>query len=124
MGTALGAQAKTKKASRTVYYIVCGSYSSLDKAIKQSEQMSEVMSYPVYQTTVKGKTVYRLCCQCYYSKADAQKDLDGFLSAFKSDDWWIWSSKGLAKCVYRPYSQKGDNERIPELKPLTKPITE
>lgn len=40
MGTALGAQAKTKKASRTVYYIVCGSYSSLDKAIKQSEQMS------------------------------------------------------------------------------------
>ncbi|MBR5638967.1 MAG: SPOR domain-containing protein [Muribaculaceae bacterium] len=124
--SATDAQAKTKprKQIRTVYYIVCGSYSSLDQAIEQSEQMSEVMFYPVYKTTVKGKTVYRLCCQCYYSKAHAEKDLKGFLSGFKSDDWWIWQSKGFANCVYRPLSPKGDGERIPELRPLTKPLTE
>lgn len=121
---ALDAQAKTKKQTRTVYYIVCGSYSSLNKAIEHSEQMSEVLFYPVYKATVNGKTVYRVCCECYYNKADAEKDLDGFLSAFKGDDWWIWPSKGLAKCVYRPYSPKGDNERIPELKPLRSPITD
>lgn len=125
MGTS-SVQAKTKNKSktRTVYYIVCGSYSSLDQAKKQSEQISEVLFYPVYKTTVNGKTVYRLCCQCYYNLSDAQKDLDGFLSGFKGDDWWIWPSKGLAKCVYRPFSPEGDGKRIPALTPLTEPITE
>ena len=121
---AFDAQAKTKKQQRTVYYVVCGSYSSLKQAIKQSEQMSEVMFYPVYKATANGKTVYRLCCQCYYNKADAEKDLEGLLSGFKSDDWWIWPSKGLAKCVYRPLSPKDGEERIPALKPLSKPLTE
>lgn len=121
---AFDAQAKTKKQPRTVYYIVCGSYSSLKKAIEHSEQMSEVMFYPVYKATANGKTVYRLCCQCYYNKADAEKDLEGLLSGFKSDDWWIWPSKGLAKCVYRPISPKDGEERIPALKPLSEPLTE
>ncbi len=121
---ALDAQAKTKKQPRTVYYVVCGSYSSLKKAIEHSEQMSEVMFYPVYKTTANGKTVYRLCCQCYYNKADAEKDLEGLLSGFKGDDWWIWPSKGLAKCVYRPLSPKDGEERIPALKPLSEPLTE
>jgi hypothetical protein len=121
---ALDAQAKTKKQPRTVYYVVCGSYSSLKKAIEHSEQMSEVMFYPVYKATANGKTVYRVCCQCYYNKADAEKDLEGLLSGFKGDDWWIWPSKGLAKCVYRPLSPKDGEERIPALKPLSEPLTE
>lgn len=121
---AFDAQAKTKKQPRTVYYIVCGSYSSLKKAIEHSEQMSEVLFYPVYKATANGKTVYRVCCQCYYNKADAEKDLEGLLSGFKSDDWWIWQSKGLAKCVYRPLSPKDGEERIPALKPLSEPLTE
>ena len=124
LGGAFNAQAKTKKQPRTVYYIVSGSYSSLDKAKKQSEMMSEVLFYPVYKTTVKGKTVYRLCCECYYNEADAKKDLEGILSGFKGDDWWIWPSKGLAKCVYRPLSPEDGNKRIPELKPHTEAITE
>ena len=121
---ALDAQAKTKKQPRTVYYVVCGSYSSLKKAIEHSEQMSEVLFYPVYKATANGKTVYRVCCQCYYNKADAEKDLEGLLSGFKGDDWWIWPSKGLAKCVYRPLSPKDGEERIPALKPLSEPLTE
>ena len=122
---AMSAQAKApKKKARTVYYIVCASYSSLDKAIKHSEQMSEVLFYPVYQATVNGKTVYRLCCECYYNQADAQKDLNGILSGFKGEDWWIWPSKGLAKCVYRPLSPADGEERIPELKPNVHAISD
>lgn len=124
LGTPSQAQAKSKKQVRDVYYIVCGSYSTRDAAIKQAELMSEVVFYHVYKAKANGKTVYRLCCQCYYSEKDAQKDLNGIFSGFKGDDWWIWKSKGLAKCVYRPYSPKGDNERMPELKPLSKPITD
>ena len=124
MSTAFSSEAKTKKKARTVYYIVCGSYPTLDEAIEHAEEMSEVLSYQVYKTTVDGVAAYRLCCQCYYSKADAQKDLNGIFSSFKGDDWWIWPSKGLAKCVYRPLSPKGDGERDAVLRPLRKAITE
>jgi len=122
--TAFSTQAKTRKNQRTVYYIVCGSYQSLSEAIEHADEMSEVLFYNVYKASVKGRTTYRVCCQCYYSKADAQKDLDGILSSFKGDDWWIWPSKGLAKCVYRPLSPKDGEGRIPDLKPLKKAITE
>lgn len=124
LGSTTTAQAKTMKKVRTVYYIVCGSYNTLDAAIKQSEQMSEVVFYPVYKTKANGKTVYRLCCECYYSREDAQKDLDGILSGFRGDDWWIWPSKGLATCVYRPQSPADGAKRIPALKPHTKAMTE
>lgn len=123
MGVAFSAQAKSKKSQATIYYIVCGSYSSLDKAIKQSEMMSEVVFYHVYKAKVNGKTVYRLCCQCYYKEADAKKDLDGIFAGFKGDDWWIWPSKGRAKCVYSPQSP-ADGNKMPPLKPLTEAITE
>ena len=118
------AQSKTMKKARNVYYIVRGSYTSLNAAIKQSEQMSEVVFYPVYKTKANGKTVYRLCCACYYSREDAQKDLDGIFSGFKGDDWWIWQSKGLATCVYRPQSPADGEQRIPALKPQSKAMTE
>ena len=91
--------------------------------IKQSEMMSEVVFYHVYKAKVNGKTVYRLCCQCYYKEADAKKDLDGIFAGFKGDDWWIWPSKGRAKCVYSPQSP-ADGNKMPPLKPLTKAITE
>ena len=124
MVATLSTEAKSKKSQRTVYYIVCGSYPTQEEAIRHADEMSEVVFYNVYKATANGKTVYRLCCDCYYSKADAEKDLEGILSGFKGYDWWIWPSKGLAKCVYRPYSPKGNGERMPNLKPHTKAMTE
>ena len=123
LSMSISTQAKTKKSQRTIYYIVCGSYSSLDKAIKQSEMMSEVVFYHVYKATVNGKAVYRLCCQCYYNESDAKKDLNGIFEGFKGDAWWIWPSKGIAKCVYRPLSPADGETRMPALKPLTQAIT-
>lgn len=118
------AQAMPVDESRTVYYIVCGSYSTLDQAIQRADEMSEVVFYNVYKGVAHGQTVYRLCCQCYYNKADAQKDLNGIFSGFKNSDWWVWPSQGLAECVYRPYSPEGDNKRMPDLRPLSKALTE
>lgn len=117
-------KAKAKSNNRTIYYIVCGSYSSLNDAIKFCDQMSEVVFYEVFEAKVKGKTVYRACCDCYYNLNDAKKDLEGIYSSFKSDDWWIWPSKGLAKCVYRPESPADGETRIPVLRPNTKAFTE
>jgi len=111
------AQGSTPKKTRTVYYIVCDSYSSLDKAIKASENLSEVVFYPVYKATVKGTTKYRLCCACFYSKAKAQEQLKRYKDFLMRDDLWLWPSKGLAKCVYRPVSPKDGEERIPALVP-------
>ncbi len=117
MGTTV-AQGKTKakSKSRTIYYIVCGSYSSLQEASNFAEQMSEVVFYEVFEAKANGKTVYRVCCDCYYNLDDAKKDLRGIYSNFGSDDWWIWPSKGLAKCVYRPASPR-DGKPIPVFQP-------
>ena len=95
---------RTAKKTAKVYYLVCGSYSSLDKAKEASEFMSEVLFYPVYKTTVKGKTVYRLCCECYYSKKKAQARARELMGMNFSGSIWVWESNGLAKCVYVPQS--------------------
>ena len=124
LGTPSQVQAKSKKQVRNVYYIVCGSYSTRDAAIKQAELMSEVVFYHVYKAKANGKTVYRTCCACYYNIADAKKDLNGIYSSFGNGDWWIWPSRGLAKCVYRPLSPADGETRIPVLKPSTRAFTE
>lgn len=115
---ASNAQAKAKKKSRTVYYIVCGSYTSLKEASYQAEQMSEVVFYEVFEAKANGKTVYRVCCDCYYNLDDAKKDLNGIYRNFGGSDWWIWPSKGLAKCVFRPSSPR-DGRPIPVFQPRT-----
>lgn len=101
--TADAARRTAKKPSK-VYYLVCGSYSSLEKAKEASEFMSEVLYYPVYKTTVKGKTVYRLCCECYYSKKKAQARARELMGMNFSDSIWVWESNSLANCVYVPQS--------------------
>lgn len=101
--TADAARRPAKKPAK-VYYLVCGSYSSLEKAKEASEFMSEVLYYPVYKTTVNGKTVYRLCCECYYSKKKAQARAKELMGMVFNDSIWVWESNGLANCVYVPQS--------------------
>ncbi len=123
LGSSVDAQAKTKKSPRTVYYIVCGSFTSLEDAIEFCDEMSEVVFYEAFVAKANGKTVYRVCCDCYYNLADAKKDLNGIYSGFAGDDKWIWPSKGLAKCVYRPASPR-DGRPIPVFKPSAKAMTD
>ncbi len=118
MGAALQAAAAGKKApkNKAVYYLVCASFNTLEDAVKTSENMSEVLFYPVYKATVEGRTVYRLCCECYYSKEKAQKRCAELASMTFSNDIWVWKSNGLAQCVYVPQSPA--DEPGVESKPL------
>lgn len=130
----LGGEAKVKSNKKRIpakghvsmcYYIVCGSYSSLEEAIKHCDEMSEVVFYEVFEAMVEGKTVYRVCCDCYTNRDDAEKDLEGIYSSFKSDDWWIWTKKNKpAKCVYRPLSPADGETRIPVFEPRTEALTD
>jgi len=83
--------------NRTVYYVVCASFSSLAEAKKACDKGSQfdfnLHVGPIYQAKANGKTVYRMCEDCYYKKEDAQK----FVNQWGG---WIWPSRGLAKCVY------------------------
>ena len=82
---------------RTVYYVVCASFSSLSEAKKASDHGSQfdfnLHVGPIYQATANGKTVYRMCEGCYYSRQAAQNFVDMY-------GGWIWATNGLAKCVY------------------------
>ena len=105
---------KSQKSGKTVYYIVMGSYSSLDNAKEATFNAPDGLESPIYEVKVKGKTYYRICVSCYKSKAKAQEDLNQ-LKDFYGDRFWIWPSKGLAKCVYCPVGLSG--ERLTPLTP-------
>ena len=82
--TADAARRPAKKPAK-VYYLVCGSYSSLEKAKEASENMSEVLFYPVY-------------------KKKAQERAKELMGMVFNDSIWVWESNGLANCVYVPQS--------------------
>ncbi len=109
--------ANAQRGRRTVYYLVNGSYSTLAEAKKACNDNSQcevvfLRRGPIYQARANGKTVYRMCSACFYSKQKAQElaNLQG---------GWIWPSNGLAKCVYLGYYED-ENERLTiKMKPLT-----
>lgn len=99
---------------RPVYYIVMGSYVSLKAAKDAYYYTPDGLECPIYQATVKGKTVYRHCVSCFYSYAKAQETLKMLKEGY-GDRFWIWKSNGLAKCVYCPVGLSG--EKLTPLKP-------
>lgn len=114
--------ADAAKKSKKVYYVVAASFSSFEEAKKTADNLSEVVFYCVYKVNVKGKTTYRLCCDCAYSRAVAQDFIDKYGDMTFNDKLWIWASNGLGNCVYRPESPAGEDGpcsdgRIPALKP-------
>ncbi len=84
----------TSNAANKVYYVVQGSYSSLEKATDANE-----LEAPIYEVTTNGKTVYRLCPACFYSKEDAQEYARAVKQALGKDAW-VSTCNGLEKCVY------------------------
>lgn len=114
--------ADAAKKSKKVYYVVAASFSSFEEAKKTADNLSEVVFYCVYKVNVKGKTTYRLCCDCAYSRAVAQDFIDKYGNLTFNDKLWIWESNGLGNCVYRPESPADEDGpcsdgRIPALKP-------
>ena len=103
-----------RKPLRTVYYVVIGSYSSVEEARKARYYMPDAIdASPLFRATSKGKVVYRMCTGIYYSKAKAQAEVRD-LKKYMSIDAWIWANKGQAYCADRPI---GNNEEPANITP-------
>lgn len=97
---------------RKVYYVVLSSYTDLAKAKKSTEVLPDALDGScIYRATEKGKTVYRLCLDCFYSREEAQK-LTKSTNDFFDRNCWVWESQGLAPCVYQGISPNGEPARM------------
>ncbi len=106
------------KQPKLVYYIVLGSYSSLQAAQGFNYACADGLESWIYKTTVNRKTVYRVCYSCHSTKAKAMQALKDMKDSPYGDTWfkgaWIWPSRGLAQCVFCPVNMEGK-----QTKPLT-----
>ena len=89
--------------NRMVYMVVMGSYEHLDEAKKAAEAvMQDWLPHVVYKGTSNGKTVYRMCVSCYYSRQRAEGHIKELKPMIPGMDFWVWESKGMPECVYCP----------------------
>lgn len=96
---------------RKLYYVVNGSYDTFEAARQQVDNTPQDWLNPqVFKGTKDGKTVYRVCTDCCYTRAKAQgiiKNYEGFLMA--EGIFWIWETDGPAECVYIPAGYSGED---------------
>lgn len=90
-----------------VYYVVVDSHPDFLSA-KQHAEMFDIV-FAVYRVMIDGKTTFRCVDGCYKSLQDAENYLSMLREIGK--DGWIWESKGLAHCIYRPIM--GNGEPVP-----------
>lgn len=97
----------TPSDSRTIYYVVIGSYSSLASAKAARNYLPDgIDCSPIFIGYKDGKTYYRVCSGMYYSKTAAKEEVD-MLSSYYSLSPWIWPSSGSAQCADRPLGYNG-----------------
>ncbi len=103
-----------KSSSTTIYYVVVGSFTSLEQAQQfNNNAPGDIVYGNIYKVKVKGKTTYRVCTNCYYSKAKAQKETKELYDYTGGvTNAWIWPCKGLALCVERGIGNNGEPHSI------------
>ena len=94
-----------------VYYVVLGSYESLDSARIHNGWLPDGMECWIYKCSLNGKTVYRLCDGCFSTRSNAQAAINKWRSmeAHWYANAWIWESEGLGDCVECPPIYEGDD---------------
>lgn len=95
------------KPVQTVYYVVAGSYSTLEEAKQYNYSCPDGLEGNIYSAKVNGKTVYRVCIGIYRRKADAQKYATS-THQYTGKSYWVWTSKGLARLVERVNGSDGN----------------
>ncbi len=101
-----------------VYYVVLESHSTLDSAQMYNYVCPDGMECWIYKCTSKGKTVYRVCEDCFSTRSKAQAAINEWRSTMRGDWYtnaWIWESEGLGDCVFCP----GNYETERTMPPLT-----
>lgn len=93
-----------KSSSQKVYYVVLGSYNTLEGAQKFNYMCPDGMECWIYKCTSKGKTVYRVCFSCFSTRQKAQAEINEWrsLGSHLFTNAWIWESEGLGNCVFCP----------------------
>lgn len=63
---------------------------------------------PVYLTKENGKQVYKICQSCHSTLSSAEKACKVNNEFFGNDFSVVWTTKGLAECVYLPITPAGE----------------
>lgn len=82
----------------TVYYIVMGSYSKLSSAQSYNYSCPDGLEGSVVMANVNGKTMYRICTDCFYSKKRAQEAARNIRNLYGRDAW-VWPCNVRARIV-------------------------
>jgi predicted DNA-binding WGR domain protein len=99
-----------------VYYVVLGSYGSLDSALTYNYQRPDGMECWIYKCTANGKAVYRLCDGCFSTLQKAQSAINDWSSGLYGHlfaDAWIWKNDGLGNCVFCPVNYETERTKPP-----------
>ena len=103
-----GLEQSTKNISaRKVYYVVIESYNDLRSAEDATRVMPDALSPCIFKANEGGRTLYRLCDGCYYSRKDAQEHAS-LIRQYLERDAWVWESNGTAVCVNQAVGLSGE----------------
>ena len=91
----------------TIYYVVIASHESLSNSKAYRRNLPTGLDCsPIFSGVANGKTVYRICSAIYYSKSQAERDVQE-LKDLLGITAWVWKSNGQAPCVDRPVGNDG-----------------
>ncbi len=85
----------------TVHYVVISTCNSMAEVKQFFYNCPDAFDgSPVYKDVEGGKTVYKICLNCYATLSGAMQLRDSTNKLFGDDYAKIWSTQGLAECVY------------------------
>lgn len=85
----------------TVHYVVISTCNSMAEVKQFFYNCPDAFDgSPVYKDIEGGKTVYKICLNCYATLSGAMQLRDSTNKLFGDDYAKIWSTQGLAECVY------------------------
>lgn len=85
----------------TVHYVVISTCNSMAEVKQFFYNCPDAFDgSPVYKDIEGGKTVYKICLNCYATLSGAMQLRDSTNKLFGDTYAKIWSTQGLAECVY------------------------
>lgn len=85
----------------TVHYVVISTCNSMAEVKQFFYNCPDAFDgSPVYKDIEDGKTVYKICLNCYATLSGAMQLRDSTNKMLGDDYAKIWSTQGLAECVY------------------------
>ncbi len=99
-----------------VYYVVLGSYDTLESAETYNYNCPDGMECWIYKCPLEDKTVYRVCYACFSTRQKALAAINEWRSSLYGHlftNAWIWVNDGLGNCVYCPINYETDRPKQP-----------